>query len=67
MYKRVVFGAVANDKVAKLVDVSRREFWMLMVLALFTLFMGVYPKPFTALTDASVENLLKHVAVSKIK
>jgi len=67
MYKRVVFGAVANDKVAKLVDVSRREFWMLMVLALFTLFMGIYPKPFTALTDASVENLLKHVSVSKIK
>jgi NADH-quinone oxidoreductase subunit M len=67
MYKRVVFGAIANDKVSKLVDVSRREFWMLMVLALFTLFMGVYPKPFTALTDASVENLLKHVSVSKIK
>ncbi|MGB7184671.1 MAG: NADH-quinone oxidoreductase subunit M [Burkholderiaceae bacterium] len=66
MYKRVVFGPVANEKVAALVDVNRREFWMLAVLAIFVLFMGIYPKPFTALTDASVAKLLKHVAVSKI-
>ncbi len=67
MYKRVVFGAVANDHVAELKDVNRREFWMLAVLAIAVLWMGVQPKPFTDSTDASVAALLKHVSVSKIK
>ncbi len=67
MYKRVVFGAVANEQVAKLKDIGRREFWMLMALAVCTLVMGIYPKPVTDMTDASVDALLKHVATTKIK
>jgi NADH-quinone oxidoreductase subunit M len=66
MYKRVVFGAVANARVAALADVSRREFWMLAVLAGLVLLMGVYPKPFTDVMHASVANLLEHVAKSKL-
>ncbi|MCO5106643.1 MAG: NADH-quinone oxidoreductase subunit M [Burkholderiaceae bacterium] len=67
MYKRVIFGAVANDHVAKLQDVGRREFWMLTAMALLVLGMGIYPKPVTDMTEASVKALLEHVAVSKIK
>ena len=67
MYKRVVFGDVANERVAKLQDVNAREFWMLAVLAAAVLAMGIYPKPFTDVSEASVEALLQHVAVSKIK
>ena len=67
MYKRVVFGAVANEQVAGLKDVDRREFWMLMAMAVLVLFMGLYPKPFTDVTDASVERLLEHVSQTKIK
>ncbi|ABC37826.1 NADH-quinone oxidoreductase subunit M [Burkholderia thailandensis] len=66
MYKRVYFGAVTSDKVAKLSDISRREFTMLAVLAAFTLLMGLYPKPFTDVMHVSVENLLSHVAQSKL-
>src|SRR5258706_10104630 len=47
MYKRVYFGAVANDHVKSLTDINRREIFMLAVLAALTLFMGLYPKPFT--------------------
>ena len=67
MVKRVVFGAVGNDHVAELKDVNRREFWMLAALAVAVLWMGLYPKPVTDSTDASVAALLKHVSVSKIK
>jgi NADH-quinone oxidoreductase subunit M len=67
MYKRVVFGAVANDHVAGLQDLNRREFWMLTAMAVLVLAMGIYPKPVTDVTDASVAKLLEHVAVSKIK
>ena len=67
MIKRVYFGAVTNDNVRQLTDINGREFLMLGVLALATLYMGVYPKPFTDVMHPSVDALLKHVAVSKIQ
>ena len=66
MFKRVFFGAVANDDVRALTDVNRREFAMLALLAAAVLWMGLYPKPFTDVMDASVTNLLQHVANSKL-
>ncbi len=33
MYKRVIFGEVANAHVAALTDIGRREFWLLGVVA----------------------------------
>jgi NADH-quinone oxidoreductase subunit M len=62
----VYFGAVANDHVAKLKDINKREFLMLAILALFTLYMGLHPKPFTDVMHESVANLLSHVAQSKL-
>ena len=64
--KRVVFGEVANDHVAELSDLSMREFLMLGVLAIAVLWMGIYPAPFTDLTQTSVTDLLRHVSVSKL-
>jgi len=66
MYKRVYLGAVGNDNVKNLIDLNAREFLVMAVLALAVLFMGVYPKPFTDVMDASVAELLRHVAVSKL-
>jgi NADH-quinone oxidoreductase subunit M len=67
MYKRVVFGEPANEEVAELKDVDSREFWMLAALAVAVLVMGLWPKPFTDVSEASVRALLEHVAISKIK
>jgi len=66
MYKRVIFGPVANDHVAKLQDLNCREFLVLGLLALAVLWMGVYPLPFTEVMHASVNDLLRHVAVPKL-
>jgi NADH-quinone oxidoreductase subunit M len=66
MFKRVYLGPVANEHVKELVDINAREFTMLALLAAATLYMGVYPKPFTDVMDVSVAQLLKHVAVSKL-
>jgi len=66
MYKRVYFGAVTNDDVRALTDINAREFLMLSVLAVATLYMGLYPKPFTDVMHESVTGLLKHVAQSKL-
>ncbi|MER2552427.1 MAG: NADH-quinone oxidoreductase subunit M [Thauera sp.] len=66
MYKRVVFGKVANSHVAELQDINGREFGFLAVLAVCVLAMGLYPFPFTEVMHASVNELLRHVAVSKL-
>jgi len=66
MYKRVIFGEVANSRVAALMDIGTREFAVLGALALAVLWMGIYPKPFTDLMHTSVSDLLQHVAQSKL-
>ena len=66
MYKRVVFGKVANKHVAELEDINGREFAFLAILAACVLAMGLYPFPFTEVMHASVNELLRHVAVSKL-
>lgn len=66
MYKRVVFGAVANSHVAELQDINNREFLFLAILALCVLAMGLWPYPFTEVMHASVNDLLRHVAAGKL-
>ncbi|MGH8739214.1 MAG: NADH-quinone oxidoreductase subunit M, partial [Burkholderiales bacterium] len=66
LYKRVIFGAVANANVAKMSDLNGREALALALLAAAVLFMGIYPLPFTDVMRASVNELLRHVALSKI-
>jgi NADH-quinone oxidoreductase subunit M len=65
MYKRVIFGAVANAQVAALKDLNPRETLVLGLLAAAVLFMGVYPNPLTEVMHASVADLLRHVAQPK--
>lgn len=66
MYKRVYLGPIGNDHVKELTDINGREFFMLAVLAVAVLWMGLDPKPFTDVMDASVAELLRHVAASKL-
>ncbi len=66
MVKRVVFGPVANDKVAALEDISNREFFILGSMAIAVLLLGLWPAPLIEVMDASIVDLLKHIAVSKL-
>ena len=67
MYKRVVFGAVGNHHVAELTDITGREFLVLALLALGVLGIGLYPQPITEVMHSSVDELLRHISVSKIQ
>jgi NADH-quinone oxidoreductase subunit M len=66
MYKRVVFGNVTNPHVEEMQDINKREFLILGALAVCVLGMGLYPKPFTDVMHASVDNLVAHVGQSKL-
>jgi NADH-quinone oxidoreductase subunit M len=45
---------------------NAREFLVLGALAAAVLGMGIYPLPFTEVMHASVDELLRHVAVPKL-
>ena len=66
MYKRVVFGAVGNARVAALKDLDGREFVVLGLLAIAVLAMGIYPHPFAEVLHTSVNELLTHATQSKL-
>ncbi len=66
LVKRVIFGPVANDKVAQMQDLNGREFLVLGVLALSVLLLGVWPAPMLNMMDASVQHLVQQVVTSKI-
>jgi NADH-quinone oxidoreductase subunit M len=66
MVKRVLYGEVTSDKVAKLKDINGREFLVLGSLAVPVLLFGVWPAPLVEVMQATVENLLAHITVSKL-
>ena len=59
MYKRVMFGAVANPHVQELTDIGTRELVVLGVLAVAVLAMGLYPAPMGEVLHESVNEILR--------
>lgn len=66
MVKRVAFGEIANENVAKLKDINQREFFILASLAILVIFFGVYPAPLLEVMSASVSHLVEHMTQSKL-
>ena len=67
MYKRVIFGEVANKSIAQLEEVTSREIFILASLAAVVLLFGLWPAPLTETMNASVQQLIAHIAVSKVQ
>jgi NADH-quinone oxidoreductase subunit M len=66
MVKRVLYGEVANDKVAELEDLNMREFIVLAVLAISVLLLGLWPAPLVDMMNTSIEQLIQQVGQSKL-
>jgi NADH-quinone oxidoreductase subunit M len=66
MYKRVVFGAVANGQVGALEDIGAREILILALAAAAVLGMGIYPQPFAQVLHVSVNEILALANQSKL-
>ena len=66
MVKRVIYGEVANDNVAALTDINKREFLFLAILALAVLALGLWPDPLVEVMHPTIDNLLNHIANPKI-
>ncbi len=66
MVKRVYFGPVANENVAKLTDLNCRERGMLAALAILVLAFGLYPKPITQVMHVAAGKLILQTQQSKL-
>jgi len=66
LVKRVIYGEVANDKVAALKDLNSREFLVLGALAVAVLLVGLWPAPLLDVMRASTLHLAQQLLVSKI-
>ncbi len=66
LVKRVIFGPIANDKVAALKDLNGREFLVLGLLAAGVLLVGVWPAPLLDVMRASTQHLTQQLLASKI-
>jgi NADH-quinone oxidoreductase subunit M len=66
LVKRVVFGEVGNEQVAQLQDINGREALILGSLAAMVLLFGIWPAPLVEVMQATLENLVAHVTVSKL-
>jgi NADH-quinone oxidoreductase subunit M len=66
LIKRVIYGAVANEKVAALKDLNGRESLVLGALAVAVLLVGIWPAPLLDAMRASTLHLAQQLLVSKI-
>ena len=66
MVKRVIYGEVANDNVAELSDLNRREFIVLGILAIAVLLVGVWPSPLVDMMNVTIEQLIEQIGQSKL-
>lgn len=66
MIKRVIYGDVANENVAALTDINKREFLFMFLLAIMVLLIGLWPAPLLEVMEASADNLLLQMMQSKL-
>lgn len=66
MYKRVFFGEVASTAVAELKEITGIEKSMLILMAIFVIWLGVYPHVLLELMDTTIGHLTNLALVSKL-
>ena len=59
LYKRVVFGKVINKELLNMLDLRKSEIFILVALAIPTIFFGFYPEPLLNTIDVSINNLIE--------
>jgi NADH-quinone oxidoreductase subunit M len=66
MIKRVIYGEVANEQIAELQDLHRREFIVLGVLALAVLLVGLWPAPLVDMMSVTIDRLVELAGQTKL-
>jgi NADH-quinone oxidoreductase subunit M len=65
LVKRVIFGKVESQKVAKMQDMNLREWIVLGTFAAGVLAIGIYPKPLVSLMDGAIREIVQNLMLAK--
>ena len=66
MFQKLFLGPLDNEKNKRLPDMNKRELIMLVPILVLIFWIGLYPRPFFGLTEASVEKLVELVQTAAI-
>jgi NADH-ubiquinone oxidoreductase chain 4 len=58
MFNRIIFGGIFKGWNTYLPDLNKREYSMLLILVIFTVFLGIYPSILIDGLNYNVSNLL---------
>jgi NADH-quinone oxidoreductase subunit M len=61
MFQKMFMGETNNEENKHLIDLSRRELWVIVPLLIFIFVIGIFPQPFFNTMTASVNALLQGV------
>ena len=62
MFQKMFMGETRNEENKHLIDLSRRELWIIVPLVAFIFIIGIFPQPFFSTMTASVNQLLQNMA-----
>ena len=65
LVKRVIFGAVRSEEVAKMPDLDLNEWIVLGTFAAGVLAIGIWPKPLTDLMEVPVRDIVNALLLAK--
>ena len=65
LYRRVIFGKLTKDSLAKIMDLTPREIAVFAPLIVLVLWMGLYPAPFLEIMHVSVGHLIDQVEAAR--
>ena len=66
LIKRVIFGEPLNERISGMQEMTMIEALPLATLALLVLTLGLWPAPLVEIMSMSIENLVNHIAFSKL-
>ncbi len=61
MFQKMFMGETRNEENKHLIDLSRRELWVIVPLVIFVFIIGIFPQPFFNTMTASVNALLQGI------
>ena len=62
MFQKIFMGETNNEENKQLIDLSRRELWIIVPLVILIFVIGIFPQPFFNTMTASVNQLLHSMA-----